>query len=72
MNPKSYGLHNNNASDHTLDTSYLFVPTLPECDLVLEQLTAPYYWAAREEPSMYVEKRQNSGRNSLHVPFPLH
>ena len=48
MNPKSYGLHNNNASDHTLDTSYLFVPTLPECDLVLEQLTAPYYWAARQ------------------------
>ena len=48
MKLKSYGLHTNNASDHTLDTSYSFLPTLPECGLVLEQLTAPYYWAARE------------------------
>lgn len=28
--------------------THSFLPTLPECGLVLEQLTAPYYWTARE------------------------
>ena len=28
--------------------THSFLPTLPECGLVLEQLKAPYYWAARE------------------------
>ena len=46
----------------------------------LSLCTQASYWAAREGnahqeiPSIYVEKRQNGGRNAqkaLHVPFPL-